>query len=57
MRSAKGDGKLEDKVDAFLSELAKSFEHVRSVAAIDTDVANEPQYTDVPERLGVGVSA
>jgi len=54
---AKGDGKLEDKVDAFLSELAKPFEHVRSAAAIDTDAANEPQYTDVPERLGVAVSA
>jgi len=54
---AKGDGKLEDKVEAFLSELAKPFEHVRSAAAIDTDVANEPQYTDVPERLGVAVSA
>jgi hypothetical protein len=54
---AKGGGKLEDKVDAFLSELAKPFEHVRSAAAIDTDVADEPQYTDVPERLGVVVSA
>ena len=54
---AKGDGKLEDKVDAFLSELAKPYEHVRGVANIDTDVANEPQYTDVPERLGVAVSA
>jgi hypothetical protein len=50
---AKGDGKLEDKVDAFLSELAKPYEHVRSVAAIDTDVAKESQYTDIPERLGV----
>ena len=50
---AKGDGKLEDKVNAFLSELAKPFEHVRSGAAIDTDVAKQPQFTDVPERLGV----
>ena len=50
---AEGDGKLEDKVNAFLSELAKPFEHVRSVAAIDTDVASEPQFSDVPERLGV----
>jgi hypothetical protein len=48
-----GDGKIEDKVDAFLSELARPFEHVRSAAAIDTEVASEPQYTDVPERLGV----
>lgn len=50
---AKGGGNLEDKVNAFLSELAKPYEHVRSVAAIDTDVANQPQYTDVPERLGL----
>jgi len=26
---------------------------VRSAAAIDTDVAKQAQYTDVPERLGV----
>lgn len=48
-----GAGSLEEKVNAFLSELAKPFEHVRSVAAIDTDVARQPQFTDVPERLGV----
>lgn len=54
---AKGGGKLEDKVNAFLSELAMPFEHVRSAAAIDTDVANEWQYTDVAERLGVTVRA
>ena len=48
-----GDGNLEDKVNAFFSELAKPYEFVVSGAAIDTDVANEPQYTDVPERLGV----
>jgi hypothetical protein len=48
-----GDGSLEAKVNAFLSELAKPFEHVRSAAAIDTDVASEPQFTDIPERLGV----
>lgn len=50
---AKGGGTLEDKVNAYLSELAKPFEHVRSAAAIDTDVAKQWQYTDVPERLGV----
>jgi hypothetical protein len=50
---AKGGGKLEDKVNAFLSELAKPYEHVRSAAAIDTDVAKERQYADVPQRLGV----
>ena len=48
-----GDGNLEDKVNAFFSELAKPYEFVRSGAAIDTDVANEWQFTDVPERLGV----
>jgi hypothetical protein len=30
---------------------------VRSGAAIDTDVANEWQFTDVPERLGVKEAA
>ena len=44
-----GDGNLEDKVNAFFRELAKPYESVRSGAAIDTDVANEWQYTDVPE--------
>jgi hypothetical protein len=48
---AAGDGSLEDKVNAFLSDLAKPFEHVRSAAAIDADAAKEPQYRDVPERL------
>ena len=50
---AKGDGNLEDKVNTFFSELAKPYEFVQSGAAIDTDVANEWQFTDVPERLGV----
>lgn len=53
---AKGDGKLEEKVNAFFKELAKPYEFVRSGAAVDTDVANEPQFTDVPERLGVKVA-
>lgn len=48
---AKGQGKLEDIVNNYLSELAKPYEHVRSAAAIDTDVAKVPQFTDVPERL------
>ena len=52
-----GDGNVEDKVNAFFSELAKPYEFVRSGAAIDTDVANEWQYTDVPERLGVKKAA
>jgi hypothetical protein len=50
---AKGGGKLEDTVNAFLSELAKPYEHVRSAAAIDTEVANLSQFIDVPERLGL----
>lgn len=49
---AKG-GNLEEKVNAFFSELSKPYEFVPSGAAIDTDVANQPQFTDVPERLGV----
>jgi hypothetical protein len=52
-----GDGKLEEKVDAFLSELAKPYEFVRSAAAIDVDVARERQFTDVPARLGVRKAA
>ena len=47
------DGSLEDKVNAFFGELAKPYAFVRSAAAIDTDVAKLPQFTDVPERLGV----
>jgi hypothetical protein len=50
---AKGAGNLDDVVNSFLSELAKPFDHVRSAAAIDTEVGDLPQYTDVPERLGV----
>jgi hypothetical protein len=53
---AKGDGKLEDIVNTYLGELAKPYEHVKSAAAIDTDVAKQPQYTDVPERLGVAAT-
>ena len=34
-----GDGNLEDKVNAFLQELAEPYEPVLSGAAIDTDVA------------------
>jgi hypothetical protein len=49
-----GGDNLEDLVNAFISELAKPYEFVRSAAAIDTDYASQPQYTDVPERLGVG---
>lgn len=52
-----GDGNVEDKVNAFFSELAKPYEFIQSGADIDTDVANEWQYTDVPERLGVKKAA
>ena len=51
------DGSLEEKVNAFFSELAKPYEFVRSGAAIDTDLANELQFTDVPERLQVKKAA
>jgi hypothetical protein len=53
---AKGDGKLEEMVNAYLSELAKPYEFVQSGAAVDADAANEPQFTDLPERLGVKVA-
>ena len=48
---AKGDGKLEDKVNAFLKELAEPYEPVPSDAIIDTDVARQWQYEDVAERV------
>ena len=52
-----GDGNVEDKVNAFFAELAKPYPFVQSGADIDADVAKEPQFTDVPERLGVTVAA
>src|ERR1700745_2662006 len=54
---AKGEGKLEDMVNSYLSELAKPYEHVTSAAAIDTEVAKLPQFTDVAERLGLPTAA
>ena len=54
---AKGGGNLEDKVNAFLSELAKPHEHMVSAAAIDTEVGTQWQYNDIPERLGVRKAA
>lgn len=48
---AKGDGTLEDKVNAFFKELAAPYKEVPSDAAIDTDVARERQYEDVAERV------
>jgi hypothetical protein len=48
---AKGGGKLEDKVDAFLKALAEPYKEVPSDAMIDTDVASEWQYEDVADRV------
>ena len=48
---ASGDGNLEQKVEAFLAELAEPSPSVPSAAAIDTDVANQWQYDDVAEYL------
>lgn len=48
---AKGDGKLEDKVNAFFKELAEPYKEVPSDAMIDIDVAREWQYEDVAEHI------
>jgi uncharacterized protein (DUF433 family) len=48
---AKGDGKLEDKVNAFFQELAEPYKEVPSDAIIDTDVGRQWQYEDVAENL------
>ena len=48
---ANGDGKLEDKVNAFLKDLAKPSAPVLSGAMIDTDVARQWQYEDTAERV------
>jgi hypothetical protein len=48
---AKGDGSLEEHVDAFLSELAEPAAPVPSGAAVDTDVARETQY-ELPQQRG-----
>ena len=48
---AKGNGNLEEKVNAFLKELAQPYEPVRSAAIIDTDAARQWQYEDVAEHL------
>jgi hypothetical protein len=48
---AKGDGKIEDKVNAFLKALAQPYKEVLSDAAIDTNVAREWQFADVAERV------
>jgi hypothetical protein len=48
---AAGGGKLEDKVNAFLEDLAKPYKEAPSDAVIDTDVARQWQYEDVAERV------
>ena len=48
---AKGDGSLEDKVNAFLKELAEPYNPVLSAAMIDTDVSRQWQYEDIAERV------
>jgi hypothetical protein len=50
---AKGDGNLEDLVDDYLKQLAEPSPTVPSAAVIDTDVANQWQYEDVREYLGL----
>lgn len=47
---AKGDGSLEEQVDAFLKELAEPYTPVLSDAVIDTDVAREWQYQGTQQR-------
>src|ERR1700740_626782 len=54
---AKGQGKLEEIGNSSLRDVAKPYEHVRSAAAIDTDAATQPQFTDVAERLKRSTSA
>jgi hypothetical protein len=45
------DGSLEDKVEAFLAELARPYAPVASDAMVDTDVAHAWQYEDVADNL------
>lgn len=49
--AASGDGKLEDKVNAFLKELAAPYELVPSDAVADLDVGRQWQYEDVAEHV------
>jgi hypothetical protein len=48
---AKGDGNIEDKVNAFIKELAEPYNEVPSDAIIDTDAPRQWQYEDVAEAL------
>ncbi|NKJ73364.1 hypothetical protein GFL38_13985 [Rhizobium leguminosarum bv. viciae] len=49
---AKGEGKLEEAVNAFFGELAESYKQVPSDAMIDTEVGRQWQYEDVAEHIG-----
>ena len=49
---AKGDGPLEETVEAFLQELAAPFEPVTSGAQIDLDVGSEWQYEETSNQRG-----
>ena len=53
---AKDDRNLEEKVNAFLKELAQPYQPVRSDANVDADVARQWQYEDVAERVESGRS-
>lgn len=48
---AAGPGSIDDKVNAFLRELAEPYKPVPSDAMIDMDVARRWQYEDVAERV------
>ena len=50
-RAIAKDGNLEEKVNAFMTELAEPYEPVPSGAMIDTEVAAEWQYDDVAQRV------
>jgi hypothetical protein len=48
---AGGDGTLEEKVEAFLKELAEPYKPLPSDADVDADVGRQWQYEDVAERV------
>jgi hypothetical protein len=45
------DGDLEDKVNAFLAELAEPYKDTPSEAVIDVDAGRQWQYDDIAERF------
>ena len=48
---ARGDGNLEDMVNAFLQELSQPYEDLPSAAAVDPNVGRQLQFDDVVEHL------